>query len=420
MSLRVEMTNDSPVLILTISNGAGHIRTAQGLASAIRAQQRSMPVLIADVADYMSPFVRWTHVTAYLWLVKHAPAAWDRIDRYQKRQMHTSPEWFYRRGCRRLFELARRVRPRAIVATEVGCCEIASLIKRDLLLGAPLVAINDDFDADRAWIQPEVDLYCFMTEQLGEELVAHGAQRERIAIWGAPLPDGFNGTCDHEQARGEVCDWLKLDPRKPLVLIAGGGEGLGRIAETTARLLSLDAHSPQLIVLTGHNKRLKMRCDRLASNGHGERLRVLGWTGPDQMSKLMHAADLMVSKLGGMFNEAIASELPIVALEPPPGSERVQHRLLDQWQIGRAVRTMDQLVETVTDLLDQPRKLSAMRAQMRARRSTDAAERIASWLDEALHKQQAAGNIFERESKQETRQQCATAELVPQGPNVHS
>src|SRR6267378_4176150 len=100
---------DNPVLILTIPNGAGHIRTAQGIAAAMREVQPSMPVMIADVADYMKAFVRFTHITAYLWLVKHAPAAWDRIDRYQKRQVHTSPEWFYRRGCRPLFELALSV-----------------------------------------------------------------------------------------------------------------------------------------------------------------------------------------------------------------------------------------------------------------------------------------------------------------------
>ena len=89
-----------------------------------------------------------------------------------------------------------------------------------------------------------------------------------------------------------------------------------RIREYLKRL------TPQIIVLTGRNERLKSRCERLAENGTGERLRVLGWTGPDQMPELMRAADLMVSKLGSMFNEAIASELPIIALEPPPGAER--------------------------------------------------------------------------------------------------
>jgi len=39
------------------------------------------------------------------------------------------------------------LRPRALVANEVGCCEIAALIKRDLQLKAPLIAVNDDLDA---------------------------------------------------------------------------------------------------------------------------------------------------------------------------------------------------------------------------------------------------------------------------------
>ena len=118
----------NPVLILTIANGAGHIRVANGIAAAIRSTEPSLPVMVVDVADYMTRFVRFTHVSAFLWLVKHAPAIWDRIDRYQKQQTRTSPEWYYRRGCHRLFDLARRVRPRALVATEVGCCEIAALI----------------------------------------------------------------------------------------------------------------------------------------------------------------------------------------------------------------------------------------------------------------------------------------------------
>ena len=144
--------DERPVLILTISNGYGHIRLAESLAFSIRKERPSTPVLIADVADYMTPLARFTHVTAYLWLVKYMPGVWAYIDRFQKKQTGTSPEWFYRRGCRRLFDLASEIRPVALVATEVGCCEIAALIKRDLGLDVPLVAVNGEMDADRAWV----------------------------------------------------------------------------------------------------------------------------------------------------------------------------------------------------------------------------------------------------------------------------
>ncbi|HEX3558167.1 MAG TPA: glycosyltransferase [Pyrinomonadaceae bacterium] len=387
---------DRPVLILSISNGAGHIRTSEGIAAALRAVQPSVPVLIADVADYMTPLARFTHVTAYLWLVTRAPAVWDRIDRYQKRQTHTSPEWFYRRGCRRLFELAGRVRPRALVATEVGCCEIAALIKRDLSLDAPLVAVNNEHDADRAWVQPEVDLYCLVSEQCGDELIRQGALRERIRVWGAPLASGFDVDVDvDEGTREAVCRLLRLDPRKPLVLVAGGSEGMGRIEETTARLLRLEPSAPQLVVLAGRNERLRARCERLGAGGGGEGLRVLGWMGPEQMPKLMRAADLMVSKLGSMFHEALASGLPVVALEPPPGAERVQYRLLEEWQVGCPVRTLDEMCSTVAELLAHPHRLSAMREQARAHRRLDAAGRIARWLAEASSRGQQAGETFQ-------------------------
>jgi UDP-N-acetylglucosamine:LPS N-acetylglucosamine transferase len=159
--------------------------------------------------------------------------------------------------------------------------------------------------------------------------------------------------------------------------------------------LALKEPAPQLVVLAGRNERLKTRCERLAKNGAGERLRVLGWTGPDEMPKLMCAADLMVSKLGSMFNEAIASELPIIALEPPPGAERVQYRLLDEWKVGCAVRTLDEVIERVARLLRQPFELFEMREQARAHRKPDVSRRIAEWLVETINTQQSTVDLFQ-------------------------
>jgi processive 1,2-diacylglycerol beta-glucosyltransferase len=388
---QVKGYGENPVLILTIANGAGHISTARAIADAVRESQPSTPVMAADVADYMGALARFTHVTAYLWLVKHAPAVWDRIDRYQKRQDHTSPEWFYRRELSRLFELARRLRPRALVATEVGCCEIAALIKRDITPDVPLVAVNNEFDSDRSWVRREVDLYCCMNEQLCEELVSHGAERSRVVSWGAPLKKEFGNLRGRDIERADVCEWLKLDARLPLVLVAGGGEGMGRIEETTARLLSMKEPSAQVVVLAANNARLKERCERLATNGAGARLRVLGWT--ERAPQLMSAADLMLSKLGGMFNEALAVGLPIIALEPPPGSERVQYRLLEEWRVGRAVRTLDEAVGEVARLLSHTDELDAMRLRARSHSKTDAASRIARRLDEELSARRLEGSL---------------------------
>src|SRR5207237_9736333 len=95
---------------------------------------------------------------------------------------------------------------------------------------------------------------------------------------------------------------------------------------------------------------------------------------------LMRASVPLVSNLGPTCDEAVACELPIVALEPPPGSERTQYRLLEEWGTGRAVRSLDELAATVAHLLAHPGELEALRAKARELRKTDAATRVARWL----------------------------------------
>ena len=133
----------------------------------------------------------------------------------------------------------------------------------------------------------------------------------------------------------------------------------------------------QIIVVTGKNQRLQRSIENLITkNGH--RVRVLGWT--KRFAELMRASDVMVSKLGNTFDEAIVAELPIVALEPPPGSERVQYKLLDEWGVGFAVRTVDEMADTIARLLQHSTELEAMRERARGLRLIGAADRVADWL----------------------------------------
>jgi len=367
-------------LILTIRNGAGHTKAAEAIASAIELRKGLGSAAVVDVADYMSFVTRLTHVDIYLWLVRHAPALWKYIDRYQKRQPHTSPEWYYRRGCRRLFEFVERAQPSALVATEVGCLEIAALIKRDLDLACPLVAVNGEYDADRSWVQPEVDLYTVPWDEVRDELGALGAPRHAVRAWGVPLAPEFAAPINRTAARTSACLRLDLDPDRPIVVVSGGSEGLGRPDELAARILEIEGLEIQVVVLAGRNAGLRTRCLALADASRTRgRLRVLGWT--SVVRELMEAADVLVSKPGHTFDEAIATELPMVVLPPPPGSEQVQYRLLTEWGVGYPVQTVEAMTDTVTRLLTDAGERERCRQAAEARRNADAATRIAQWID---------------------------------------
>jgi processive 1,2-diacylglycerol beta-glucosyltransferase len=110
-------------------------------------------------------------------------------------------------------------------------------------------------------------------------------------------------------------------------------------------------------------------------------VRVLGWT--SQVGDLMQAADLMVSKPGHTFDEAIASGLPLVSLPPPPGSERVQYRLLDEWNVGRSVRDLDELGVVVVRLLGDRKEIAALRESALRRARPAAARAVAQWIHAA-------------------------------------
>ena len=371
----------APVLMVTIRNGAGHTRVAEAIAEGLRSMAPEVPVTIVDVADYMSWTLRLTHVRIYLWLVRYAPWLWERIDRYQKQQPHTSPEWYYRRGCRRLFELAERLQPQAIVATEVGCCEIAALIKRDLDLACPLVAVNGEYDSDRAWIQPEVDAYSVPSPAVHAELVALGAPQWRVHDWGVPLAAEFYNGERRFDARRAVCERLALSDGRPVVLVSGGSEGLGRPDLVAGRLVDLPS-KPQVILLAGRNERLRRRAEALAKAVPAAPVRVLGWT--DQMATLMRAADVFVSKLGHTFDEARAVGLPLVALEPPPGSEWAQYRLLEEWSAGHAVSTLEQMASAVERAIASRGRATPPAFATDTVRVDSAAVSIARWLVDAI------------------------------------
>ncbi|MDQ6786273.1 MAG: hypothetical protein M3033_05580, partial [Acidobacteriota bacterium] len=82
--------------------------------------------------------------------------------------------------------------------------------------------------------------------------------------------------------------------------------------------------------------------------------------------------------------EAMACGLPIVALEPPPGAERVQYNLLENFGVGRAVKTVEEASETVSELLADENLLRQMRAKTGNVGSVQAAEKLAAWLLEKI------------------------------------
>jgi processive 1,2-diacylglycerol beta-glucosyltransferase len=138
---------------------------------------------------------------------------------------------------------------------------------------------------------------------------------------GIPVEARFAAAGDRREARRE----LGLDEDTDTVLVMGGSMGRGRFAANVAAIDAL-GRDLQIICVSGHNKRAKRSVDRVAASPR-HRILSLGFVG--NVDRIMDAADVIVSKPGGLStSEAFAKRLPLIVVDPIPGHEVKNAELL--------------------------------------------------------------------------------------------
>ncbi|MGH9470065.1 MAG: MGDG synthase family glycosyltransferase [Terriglobia bacterium] len=343
------------ILILTISHGAAHRRAAEALQAAFAELRPELRVELIDTLQYCTRWFR-AYYDSYALPMRYWPSLWNRIEDYQHRQTSTSPGWLYEHGGRPLFRYLEAQRPEVVIATEVGVGEMAALYKRRSRARFFLVAL-ELMDFNRAWVQPEFDLYPVVHADLGSELEAAGAPRERIATCGMPIHPVYAQLPERASAR----ERLGLRADLALLLVMFGGTGFGHPKRIMAVIEKV--HAPfQAAFISGRNEaleqELRQRVDGLPN------ARVLGWV--DNMHEWMVASDLLLSKPGGAtLMEAAACELPLLVFDPLPGNERRTCQWIEKWKAGVWLRTPDEAAPVLERLLQNPEERELLRQRAR-------------------------------------------------------
>jgi processive 1,2-diacylglycerol beta-glucosyltransferase len=155
-----------------------------------------------------------------------------------------------------------------------------------------------------------VDLYLVPSTEVRRKMVRLGVTEDRIRVTGIPVDLRFAARGDRRAERSA----LGLAPHRPTVLVMGGNYGLGPLEDAVHALRRLPL-GLQLVVVCGNNRALLRKMNR--HFGEDRHVRVLGLT--RSVHRLMDAADLLISKPGGLTtSEALAKGLPMVMIEPIP------------------------------------------------------------------------------------------------------
>jgi processive 1,2-diacylglycerol beta-glucosyltransferase len=253
--------------------------------------------------------------------------------------------WAHQFTASNLRGLIEQDRPDVVVCTHAFPCGAMAEYKTLFGDAPPVVAIVTDFAVHRFWIHENIDGYCVATEAMRGAIVERGLAPERVLVSGIPVRHEF---ATPSAPRETLRERLDLPRDRHVVLLMGGGLGIAPIERMLAALK--DVRAPlAAVVMAGRNVQIGRRLMQTAERVEYP-VRALRFV--DNVYDYMHAADVLVTKPGGLTTaEALVAQIPIVLCKPLPGQEERNARMLLERGAAIAVRNVDELPETLERLL---------------------------------------------------------------------
>jgi UDP-N-acetylglucosamine:LPS N-acetylglucosamine transferase len=211
----------------------------------------------------------------------------------------------------------------------------------------------------RGWACDDVRLYLVATDDARRQLIDYGIAPERIKVSGMPVHPKFSFPGD--DAARVARQALGLDPEKFTVFVNAGWEGGGNVPQIFSELVrgELDV---QAIFLAGKNESLRHEAERMAAEARFP-IKVIGYS--DEVEQLMRAANVMISKLGGLTTfEALSCRLPIIAdvITAPMPQEAGTVELIAKSGAAVMLRRASDVVPVVNRMIADSKHYAALRA----------------------------------------------------------
>lgn len=366
------------ILIISSDTGGGHRSAAQALAVGLQKFWHGESVAVRIVkAVEESHHITDKLVNVYNWVLRHRQSWMKYLYWAVNRFRPETREFFHRRCVGFLRDHFEKWCPHVVVSVHPLTQHIFGRVLRELKLTdqIPLVTVVTDpcYGFWKGWACDDVSLYLVANDDARRQLLDYGVSDEKIKISGLPLHPKFREVqeIDAQEARRA----FGLDPDKFTVFVNAGWIGGGNIPAIFRELVrgELDV---QAIFLAGKNDRLREEAEELALTAKFP-VKVIGYS--DEIEKLMHSANVMVSKLGGLTTfEAIACRLPVIgdATTPPMPQEAGTADLISKRGAGILLRRPSDIVPTIQSLLNDSPKYLNMREATANLATPDATEQI--------------------------------------------
>lgn len=367
------------VLILSCNTGGGHNSAARAIRQSFAAD--GVPCDIVDALSFASRLRENVVCKGHVFAYRHLPAlygsAYRFVEDHPPKKNHKSG--VYRSNVSyadRIGAFLVQNGYDTVICVHIFAANAMTKILREHpgLVRCYLVAT--DYTCSPGVSDTELDGYFIPHADLDAEFSAAGLPTQKLHATGIPVGSEFYA---HEP-RKTVCRNLGLDDRKRTVLLMSGSMGCGPMKELAEGCLAELPADCQLVALCGDNKKLRAELGEI----HSEKLRVVGYT--KQISQYMDAAELIVTKAGGLSStEAAAKNLPILFVDAVPGCESRNLDFFVRHGWADTAAGTDALIECISDYLETPEKCERLSSRLK----TDFSQIAANALKEVVLKQAA-------------------------------
>ena len=363
------------ILLMYISEYSGHHQASIALEKAILARDPSCSIRNINALTYTNPIMEKVTNRAYMRIIKKRPEIWAYL--YDNPVVVKKTERIRRlannAGSKKMAGLIRQFKPDAIACTQAFPCGIAANYKRMHGADIPVVGVLTDYAPHTYWIHEDVDAYIVPSDEVKRAFIEKGIPEKKIKTLGTPIDPLFEISLNKKAIYKET----GLSPKKPVILIMGGTQGIGP-DERLIEALDASQKDFQAIVVTGANKKLYKKLKRMKTFSR-KKFVITGFV--SNVHELMEIADVIISKPGGLtVAEALAKSLPMIILNPLPGQEDFNTNILVEK--GMAVKALDEFdaVRHAEDLLTNPEMIKKMKRFMEANARPHSASEAAELL----------------------------------------
>lgn len=366
------------ILIISSDTGGGHKSAAAAIVAGVQKfwGGDSYAVRVVKAVEE-SHHLSAKLVAGYNWVLRNRQHWMKYLYWFVNRFRPETREFFHRRSIGFVRDLFERWCPHVVVSVHPLTQHIFARVLKELGLTdkVPLITVVTDpcYGFWKGWACDDVTLYLVASDEARRQLIDYGVRPERIKVSGMPVHPKFE--LPDERSAQAARRELGLDPQKFTVFVNAGWVGGGNIPQIFRELVrgELDV---QAIFLAGRNEELRNEAESIAA-GAKFPVKVIGYS--EQVEQLMQAANVMVSKLGGLTTfEALACRLPIIAdaTTPPMPQESGAATMLAGRGAGVLLKRAADIVPEVRRMVEDSRYYANLRAATAGLAFPNATQRI--------------------------------------------